>query len=142
MIPGLQNAQFVRYGQMHRNTYICAPGILSASLQMLAHPSVFIAGQLCGVEGYMGNIAAGLLAGINAARMIQNMEPVTLPEETVAGSLFHYIATAEAKHFQPMKANFGILPPLPAAPRSKRDRAVRYGERALAAAESFFERGL
>ena len=140
MIPGLADAQFVRYGQMHRNTYICAPGILNESLQMIAHPSVFFAGQLCGVEGYMGNIAAGLLAGINAARMMNGAEPVTLPPETVSGSLFRYIATAEAKHFQPMKANFGILPPLTSASRSKRERAEQYGQRALSTAAAFFER--
>ncbi len=140
MIPGLENARFVRYGQMHRNTYICAPGILNAGLQMISHPSVFFAGQLCGVEGYMGNIAAGLLAGINAARYIRGETPVILPEETVSGSLFHYISTAETKHFQPMKANFGILPPLEIPARSKRERAGQYGERALNAAKSFFER--
>lgn len=140
MIPGLANAQFVRYGQMHRNTYICAPGILNASLQMINNPQIFFAGQLCGVEGYMGNIAAGLLAGINAARLIQGNEPVILPEESVSGALFHYIATAEAKHFQPMKANFGILPPLADRPRSKRERYVLYAERALEKTEKFFER--
>ncbi len=140
MIPGLQNAQFVRYGQMHRNTYICAPGILTAGLQMINHPSIFFAGQLCGVEGYMGNIAAGLLAGINAARYIQGKTQIYLPEEMVSGSLFHYISTAEIKHFQPMKANFGILPPLETPSRSKRERAGQYGERALNTARSFFEK--
>ena len=142
MIPGLQNAQFVRYGQMHRNTYICAPGTISAALQMLRYPSVFIAGQLCGVEGYMGNIAAGLLAGINAARFIKGVEPVILPEETVSGALFYYISSAEARHFQPMKANFGILPPLTTASRSKRERAGQYGERALETAAAFFEKDI
>ena len=138
MIPGLENAQFIRYGQMHRNTYICAPGILNASLQMIEHPSIFFAGQLCGVEGYMGNIAAGLLAGINAARRINGQNLLVLPEETIAGSLFHYISTAEAKHFQPMKANFGILPPITEKIRSKRDRYAKYSERALKKASIFF----
>ena len=142
MIPGLENAQFVRYGQMHRNTYICAPGILNASLQMIKHPSIFFAGQLCGVEGYMGNIAAGLLAGINAARMINGQDILILPEEMVSGALFHYIATAEAKHFQPMKANFGILPPISEKIRSKRERYMKYSERALEKAESFFRETL
>ena len=142
MIPGLQNAQFVRYGQMHRNTYICAPGTIRASLQMIDHPSIFFAGQLCGVEGYMGNIAAGLLAGINAARSIAGKEPVILPDETVSGSLFKYIAEAEAKHFQPMKANFGILPPLASASRSKRERAEQYGKRALDTAADFLRKDL
>ncbi len=140
MIPGLENAQFVRYGQMHRNTYICAPGILNAGLQMISRPSIFFAGQLCGVEGYMGNIAAGLLAGINAARYIQGKPQITLPEGTVSGSLFYYISTADTKHFQPMKANFGILPPLEFPARSKRERAGQYGERALDTAKSFFEK--
>ena len=142
MIPGLQNAQFVRYGQMHRNTYICAPSTIRASLQMIDHPSIFFAGQLCGVEGYMGNIAAGLLAGINAARSIAGKEPVILPDETVSGSLFKYIAEAEAKHFQPMKANFGILPPLASASRSKRERAEQYGKRALDTAADFLRKDL
>ena len=140
MIPGLADAQFVRYGQMHRNTYICAPGILNSGLQMIEHPSVFFAGQLCGVEGYMGNIAAGLLAGINAARFIKGSDLMILPEEMVSGALFNYISTAEAKHFQPMKANFGILPPLSCPSRSKRERAEQYGQRALETAAAFFER--
>ena len=90
----------------------------------------------------MGNIAAGLLAGINAARYMNGNDPVILPDETVAGSLFRYIATADPKHFQPMKANFGILPELTDAPRSKRERAVLYGQRAISAAEEFFEKGV
>lgn len=139
MIPGLADAQFVRYGQMHRNTYICAPGILNASLQMIRHPSVFFAGQLCGVEGYMGNIAAGLLAGINASRYIQGKNLITLPDEMISGALFKYITTAEPKHFQPMKANFGILPPLENSPKAKRERYVKYSQRALDKAASFFE---
>ena len=139
MIPGLENAQFIRYGQMHRNTYICAPGVLNASLQMINHPSIFFAGQLCGVEGYMGNIAAGLLAGINAARQIKGDDLLVLPKEMISGALFHYISTAEAKHFQPMKANFGILPPLSEKIRSKRERYVKYSERALENAALFFK---
>ena len=138
MIPGLANAKFVRYGQMHRNTYICAPGILAPSLNMIQHPGIFFAGQLCGVEGYMGNIAAGLLAGINAARYIKGKDPVVLPEEMVSGSLFHYIATADPKHFQPMKANFGILPPIETKIRSKRERYLHYSNRALEKAASIF----
>ena len=140
MIPGLANAKFVRYGQMHRNTYICAPVVLNASLQMVSHPGIFFAGQLCGVEGYMGNIAAGLLAGINASRLIRGQELITLPCEMVSGALFRYITTADAKHFQPMKANFGILPPLEDPSRSKRERAIQYGQRAIDTAEKFFEK--
>ena len=140
MIPGLANAQFVRHGQMHRNTYICAPGVLNASLAMIAHPDIHVAGQLCGIEGYMGNIAAGMLAGMNAARAIKGEDELELPEVMVSGSLFRYIATAEAKHFQPMKANFGILPPLEKPSRSKRERAGQYSERAIKTAEEYFER--
>lgn len=140
MIPGLAGAKFVRYGQMHRNTYICAPGTLTAALNMIGHPEIFFAGQLCGVEGYMGNIAAGLLAGINAARSMQEKEMLILPEEMISGSLFHYLAAAEAKHFQPMKANFGILPPLENSPRSKRERYQLYSQRALAKAAEIFEK--
>ena len=140
MIPGLENAQFVRFGQMHRNTYICAPGILNASLQMIKNPSVFFAGQLCGVEGYMGNIAAGLLAGINASRYIQGKELLVLPDEMISGALFKYISSADAKNSQPMKANFGILPPLAAKTKSKRERYALYSRRALTKAEELFER--
>ena len=142
MIPGLANAQFVRYGQMHRNTYICAPGTLTPALNMIDHPKVFFAGQLCGVEGYMGNIAAGLLAGINAARIMQGQEMLTLPQEMISGSLFHYLATADAGHFQPMKANFGILPPLDNRPRSKRERYQLYSQRALDKAAVIFGKDL
>ena len=142
MIPGLANAQFVRYGQMHRNTYICAPGTLTPALNMIDHPKIFFAGQLCGVEGYMGNIAAGLLAGINAARIMQGQETLTLPEEMISGSLFHYLATADARHFQPMKANFGILPPLDNRPRSKRERYQLYSQRALDKAVEIFGKDL
>ena len=140
MIPGLENAQIVRVGQMHRNTYICAPGILNASLQMIKNPSVFFAGQLCGVEGYMGNIAAGLLAGINASRYIQGKELLVLPDEMISGALFKYISSADAKNFQPMKANFVILPPLAAKTKSKRERYALYSRRALTKAEELFER--
>lgn len=142
MIPGLGNARFIRYGQMHRNTYICTPEILNASLQMKNYPSLFIAGQLCGVEGYMGNIASGLLAGINAARILSGTDPVEIPREMVSGSLFHYISSADPKHFQPMKANFGILPELEVRTKSKRERAVLYSQRALESAESFFSKGI
>ena len=131
MIPGLENASFVRFGQMHRNTYICAPELLNPALNLKQYPQIFFAGQLCGVEGYMGNIAAGLLAGVNAARFLNGQELVTLPKETMAGALFNYITSAEPKHFQPMKANMGILPELEKPSRSKRERAGQYAARAL-----------
>jgi methylenetetrahydrofolate--tRNA-(uracil-5-)-methyltransferase len=140
MIPGLENAHFVRFGQMHRNTYICAPEILNESLQMIKNPSIFFAGQLCGVEGYMGNIASGLLAGINASRFIRGENLLSLPNEMVSGALFHYIANTDPKHFQPMKANFGILPPLSKISKSKRERYLLYSQRALEKASEIFER--
>ncbi len=131
LIPGLENAQFVRFGQMHRNTYISAPGLINRDLQLISRPEVFFAGQLSGVEGYMGNIGTGLAAGMNAAALIRNEPLFEFPAETMLGSLLNYIAHAEQKHFQPMKANFGILPPLENPPRTKQDRAKEYARRSL-----------
>lgn len=137
MIPGLERAEFERYGQMHRNTFIAAPRLLEPTLQMRDLPGCFFAGQITGVEGYMGNIATGLLAGLNAGRLIQGQAPLQLPHETMLGSLLHYITQADLKDFQPMKANFGILPPLESPARSKRDRAGQYSTRALAAQQGW-----
>jgi methylenetetrahydrofolate--tRNA-(uracil-5-)-methyltransferase len=163
MIPGLQNAEFVRSGQMHRNTFINSPMMLDASLKLRfeneevrerlgeslasdfsilnSQSSIFFAGQLIGVEGYVGNAATGLLAGINAVRTQRGEPLVTLPPTTMLGALCHYITHAEPKHFQPMKANFGILPPLDTLtlrqaqgsgpPRDKRARAAAYAQRAI-----------
>jgi methylenetetrahydrofolate--tRNA-(uracil-5-)-methyltransferase len=131
MIPGLENADFVRYGQMHRNTFVAAPKILLPTLQYRSRPDIFFAGQITGVEGYMGNIATGLLAGWNAARLLQGQPPLSLPPETMLGALCHYITHANLKDFQPIKANFGILPPLETSRRlGKRDRSRLYAERA------------
>ncbi len=132
MIPGLENAEFLRYGQMHRNTFIASPKLLRPTLQHITRDDLFFAGQITGVEGYMGNIATGLLAGINAARRFHKQEPITLPQTTMLGALCHYVTHADLKDFQPMKANFGILPPL-AGPNkvAKRERGTAYGERAL-----------
>jgi methylenetetrahydrofolate--tRNA-(uracil-5-)-methyltransferase len=132
LIPGLENAEFIRMGQMHRNTFINSPALLEPSMQFRGRTDLFFAGQIVGVEGYVGNIATGLLAGVNAARMLKGEVPIVLPPTTMLGALCHYITHAEPKHFQPMKANFGIMPPLEAAPRGKRDRAAEYAERALA----------
>jgi methylenetetrahydrofolate--tRNA-(uracil-5-)-methyltransferase len=107
LIPGLQNAEFERYGQMHRNTFIAAPRLLNPSLQFRGRSDLFFAGQITGVEGYMGNIATGLLAGRNAARLVQDTPLLTLPANTMLGALVHYITHADLKDFQPMKANFG-----------------------------------
>lgn len=133
MIPGLGNAEFLRYGQMHRNTFIASPRLLRPTLQHILRDDLLFAGQITGVEGYMGNIATGLLAGINAARLMRHEEPITLPQTTMLGALCHYITHADLKHFQPMKANFGILPPLEETIKTgKRERGKMYAERALA----------
>jgi methylenetetrahydrofolate--tRNA-(uracil-5-)-methyltransferase len=131
MIPGLENAEFERYGQMHRNTFIASPKLLRPTLQHITRDDLFFAGQITGVEGYMGNIATGLLAGINAVRMLRSETPLTLPKETMLGALCHYITNASLKDFQPMKANFGILPELTLEKKiGKRERGQLYAERA------------
>jgi methylenetetrahydrofolate--tRNA-(uracil-5-)-methyltransferase len=138
MIPGLESAEFVRYGQMHRNTFLAAPIILLPTLQFRSRLDLFFAGQITGVEGYMGNIATGLLAGINAAHLLQGEKTVIFPETTMLGALCHYISHAAMKDFQPMKANFGILPPLSSTNRmDKRERARLYVERARTDIEAF-----
>lgn len=132
MIPGLENAEFMRYGQMHRNTFIASPKLLRPTLQHIQRDDLFFAGQITGVEGYMGNIATGLLAGANAARLYHNEELMILPPTTMLGALCHYVTHADLKDFQPMKANFGILPPLEFATKiGKRERGKAYAERAL-----------
>jgi methylenetetrahydrofolate--tRNA-(uracil-5-)-methyltransferase len=132
MIPGLENAEFMRFGQMHRNTFIASPKLLRPTLQHIRRDDLFFAGQITGVEGYMGNIATGLLAGINAAHLLHNEEPLTLPQTTMLGALCNYVTHADLKDFQPMKANFGILPPLEFASKiGKRERGKAYAERAL-----------
>ncbi len=131
MIPGLENAEFMRYGQMHRNTFIASPKLLRPTLQHKNHDDLFFAGQITGVEGYMGNIATGLLAGVNAARLYHSETPMTLSQTTMLGALCHYVTHADLKDFQPMKANFGILPPLESK-IGKRERGAAYAERSLA----------
>ncbi len=137
MIPGLQNAEFERYGMMHRNTFINAPMHLRPTLQFKRRDDLFFAGQITGVEGYVGNIGTGLLAGVNAANLVLGRPLWKLPPTTMLGALCHYITHAEPKDFQPMKANFGILPPLENPPRNKRERKRAYAERALRDLESF-----
>jgi methylenetetrahydrofolate--tRNA-(uracil-5-)-methyltransferase len=134
MIPGLENAEFARYGQMHRNTFIFSPAHLRPTLQSQERDNLFFAGQITGVEGYAGNIATGLLAGLNAARVLTGKSPLILPPTTMLGALCYYITHADAANFQPMKANFGILPPLPEVMkgrRNKKQRAEAYVQRAL-----------
>jgi methylenetetrahydrofolate--tRNA-(uracil-5-)-methyltransferase len=137
LIPGLENAEFVRYGQMHRNTFIYSPALLRSTMQFHNRDDLFFAGQITGVEGYAGNIATGLLAGVNAARLLQGKSLIELPPTTMLGALCHYVTHASAADFQPMKANFGILPPLETAKKlGKRDRYAAYARRALEALES------
>lgn len=135
MVPGLEHAEFARFGQMHRNTFIASPLLLQPSLQLRQRPEVFFAGQITGIEGYLSNIATGLLAGLNAARLIQNKPVVVLPPATMLGALCHYITTASMKDFQPMKANFGILPPLEPGLRGRNERNMLHVNLALAELE-------
>jgi methylenetetrahydrofolate--tRNA-(uracil-5-)-methyltransferase len=140
MIPGLEKARFQRYGQMHRNTFLNAPTQLKADMQHLERSDLFFAGQLTGVEGYLGNIATGLLAGINLSRRIKGEDLLVMPRETMLGSLAHYIAHADTKLFQPMKANFGLMPPLEdGRRRNRRERASAYAERSAAILAEFLE---
>jgi len=132
LIPGLEQAEFMRYGMMHRNTYINSPRLLEPTLQWHTRPDLFFAGQISGVEGYVGNAATGLLAGLNAARLLHGQAPLTLPKTTMLGALAHYVTHTEPKDFQPMKANFGLMPPLPRRIRNKKARYQAYTARALA----------
>ncbi len=136
LIPGLENAEFLRYGMMHRNTYINAPLMLHPTMQFRRRADLFFAGQIVGVEGYMGNAASGLAAGINAARLLKGAYPVIFPPNTMLGALCHYVTHAAPKHFQPMKANFGILPP-PQQRMGKAERYHWYGRRSLTALRRF-----
>lgn len=130
LIPGLQNAQFIRMGQMHRNTFINAPVLLEATMQYRQRSDLYFAGQITGVEGYMGNVATGLIAALNLARHLRGESPLILPPTTMLGALCHYVSHADPKDFQPMKANFGILPDLENAPKDKGRRKTLYAERA------------
>ena len=137
MIPGLENAEFVRLGVMHRNTYIHSPKLLSETLQLKARPRIFFAGQITGVEGYVESAASGLVAGINAGRLARGKEPLIFPEDTAHGALCHYITHAEGKNFQPMNVNFGLLPPLGQKIRDKKVKNKMIADRALESLEKF-----
>jgi len=142
MIPGLEEAEFARYGQMHRNTFIFAPALLRRTLQFHQRSDLFFAGQITGVEGYAGNIATGLLAGWNAARYLQGRIPIQLPKATMLGAMCYYITNANAADFQPMKANFGLLPTLERVGkgrRNKRQRMTMYAERAMNDLDEFIQ---
>ena len=137
LIPGLENAEFVRYGVMHRNTFINSPEKMRPTLQFKDNDKLFFAGQMTGVEGYVESASSGLVAGINAARICQGLEPVVFPAETAHGSLCHYITTAPAKHFQPMNVNFGIMSPIKERIRDKKQKKMMIAERALRMLEEF-----
>ena len=137
LIPGLENARFLRYGQIHRNTYINAPALLSETLQMKAHPSVFFAGQICGVEGYVESIATGMLAGLHAAALANGEQPLSAPRQTALGSLTHYVTHADPRNFQPANITFDLLPPLERRVRDRKERHRLQCERALAEFEAW-----
>ena len=140
MIPGLERAEFARYGMMHRNTFINAPALLRPTLQFHSRDDLFFAGQITGVEGYVGNIGTGLLAGVNAANLLLGRPLWVLPPTTMLGALCHYVTHAQPKDFQPMKANFGLLPPLDPPVRNKRERLMAYSNRALAHLDALLQR--
>lgn len=135
MIPGLENAEFVRYGVMHRNSFLDSPRLLSGTFQLKKQPNVFFAGQITGVEGYMESAASGIIAGKNAVRMAHGKAPLELPAVTMTGALCSYISDETVKDFQPMGANFGILPPIEPKIRDKKERYAALAERALSALE-------
>jgi methylenetetrahydrofolate--tRNA-(uracil-5-)-methyltransferase len=137
MIPGLEKAEFYRFGQMHRNTFIASPKLLLPTLQSRNRADLLFAGQITGVEGYLGNIATGVLAGINSAHILKNEEPLSLPNTTMLGALCYYISNADMKDFQPMKSNLGILPPLDVKIKSKQERAKAFAERSASDLEMF-----
>lgn len=137
LIPGLENAEIVRYGVMHRNTFINSPKVLRATYQFKNRDDLFFAGQMTGVEGYVESAASGLVAGINAARLVAGDDPIEFPHETAIGSMARYITTANPKSFQPMNANFGLFPDLPEKIRGKKERNEKHAERALGTIQNF-----
>ena len=139
MIPALKNAEFVRYGVMHRNTFINSPKLLGADFSLRSDRRIFFAGQITGVEGYMESAASGILAGINAARYINGKDPFVMPGDTVMGALARYISDESVTDFQPMGANFGILPPLDERIRSKQERYEKISQRGLESAGKYIE---
>jgi methylenetetrahydrofolate--tRNA-(uracil-5-)-methyltransferase len=140
LIPGLENARFMRYGQIHRNTYINAPTLLSEALQMKAHPKLLFAGQICGVEGYVESIAAGLMAGIHASALSIGADPIAPPRATAFGSLTNYITHADPKKFQPANITFDLLPPLDRKVRDRQERHRLQCELALKDFEGWMEK--
>ncbi|WP_078576288.1 FADH(2)-oxidizing methylenetetrahydrofolate--tRNA-(uracil(54)-C(5))-methyltransferase TrmFO [Salipaludibacillus agaradhaerens] len=140
LIPGLENAEIVRYGVMHRNTFINSPNLLHNTYQYKERNDLFFAGQMTGVEGYVESAASGLTAGINAANIVNHKAPVTFPEETMIGAMAHYITTANPDNFQPINANFGLVPPFLERIKSKKERYEKYAERALTTIQNFVKK--
>lgn len=140
MIPGLENAEFVRYGVMHRNSFLDSPRVLNSDFSLKKHPNVFFAGQITGVEGYMESAASGIMAGINALRNAEGKPSVTLPETTMIGALSRYISDETVKNFQPMGANFGVLPPIEPKIRDKKERYAAIANRAIDALRGVIEK--
>ncbi|SDY72535.1 methylenetetrahydrofolate--tRNA-(uracil-5-)-methyltransferase [Evansella caseinilytica] len=140
LIPGLENAEIVRYGVMHRNTFINSPRLLRPTYQYRDLENLFFAGQMTGVEGYVESAAAGLIAGINAARLLRGQDPVIFPAETVIGAMANYITTASPDNFQPMNANFGLLPPFEVRIKNKKERYEKLAERALTTIQNFVKK--
>jgi methylenetetrahydrofolate--tRNA-(uracil-5-)-methyltransferase len=141
LIPGLENARFARYGSIHRNTYIHSPSLLCSSLQLKTNKNIFFAGQITGVEGYMESTAMGLLAGLNAASLIEGKELSVPPVTTAIGALLNYITNAgQADHFQPMNINFGLLEPLRGGKIKKKERNILYADRSLHALQKWIKR--
>lgn len=137
LIPGLERAEFVRFGQMHRNTFLNGPALLHPTMQFRQREGLFFAGQITGTEGYIGSVASGLVAGLNAARWVTGRPLVAFPPTTLIGALCRYVSTPAPGDFQPMKANFGLLPPLDPPIRNKQERYAAYARRALADLEAF-----
>lgn len=137
MIPGLENAEIVRYGVMHRNTFINSPKLLKSTYQYIQREDLFFAGQMTGVEGYVESAASGLIAGINAAKLAKGEKPLVFPEETALGSLAHYITSANPNNFQPMNINFGLFTPLEEQVKNKQERNEKIAERALKTIQNF-----
>lgn len=137
LIPGLEQAEIIRYGVMHRNTFINSPNLLKPTYQYKKRDSLFFAGQMTGVEGYVESAASGLIAGINAAKLARGLDPIIFPQETAIGSMSHYITTADHRNFQPMNANFGLFPPLPKRIKNKQEKNLAYAERAISTIQNF-----
>lgn len=137
MFPALKNAEFLRYGVMHRNTFIDSPRLLNGDFSLRSNPYIFFGGQITGVEGYMESAASGLMAGINLAKRLKGEETVVLPEDTMIGALSRYISDESVKNFQPMGANFGVLPPLPEKIRDKQERYMQLANRGMNSLKEF-----